>query len=762
MESYIEEDNKKSEIQECIDLSAGNIVSTEPIMNEPQRIIDTPTSFTASMPLLQGMLEGGKVALTRTPVLSESLVGKCVVEEKVESHSNSPTAVVPLSFADQGLGHVIEHSYSDSSLLKSTVQSHAGNDIVAFKPTDPGVVSDSLSSELEEPVVSSIDKIIESVKAMGENAASPAESSPSDFNSVSMIANFDESSNVPSSFDPIDESSNLGECKNDDELSNNDLSVAVSAADLMDDTSNLPSETGSMMDTSDSIHFTVPKNINEETMMSVDDTTKDDSMDGSTKETNKPKRRPKSRRSSTCSMAVELGLDSHKIGHNLPVEKIFEYQWPQEKNGEWFLLQEQLSEYLGIKSFKRKYPDMTRHNVDMRERNFLKETGAVTETQCDLGLTAIRTEDVLDMMAKEYPEKYTELTAILHEKEKKRADETKKKYQQPTIEKSKMKEFIRKAVKRCAEYNQSFMREKREERAAYFDLQTMEIHHPITKKMKLEPRALGAYPVALLPGQYQDSYKMYKSEELKYFPLNTVMYNPPKKLKTIYADPNEPTDSESEDSVASDSSEETNSKGTDGQNVSNGGDDQSTPKPSNSPECRICNETADSNNQEQFIVCSECKSAGHPSCLDVTADMIPIITSYPWQCMECKTCVECMDPHDEDKMMFCDRCDRGYHTFCVGLRSIPNGNWKCPSCKPPTEKTPGKPGRKPKNSKDLKAEPQEVKVRKKPGPKPKNKDNKEPKEKREPKKKKEVKEKVPKIKKEKTPKKQEKEEDENE
>ena len=40
-------------------------------------------------------------------------------------------------------------------------------------------------------------------------------------------------------------------------------------------------------------------------------------------------------------------------------------------------------------------------------------------------------------------------------------------------------------------------------------------------------------------------------------------------------------------------------------------------------------------------------------------------------------------------MMFCDKCDRGYHTFCVGLKSIPNGPWKCQSCKgPETPKTP--------------------------------------------------------------------------
>lgn len=38
---------------------------------------------------------------------------------------------------------------------------------------------------------------------------------------------------------------------------------------------------------------------------------------------------------------------------------------------------------------------------------------------------------------------------------------------------------------------------------------------------------------------------------------------------------------------------------------------------------------------------------GHPSCLELTKDMVAVIKTYPWQCMECKTCVKCMDPHDE-------------------------------------------------------------------------------------------------------------------
>lgn len=70
------------------------------------------------------------------------------------------------------------------------------------------------------------------------------------------------------------------------------------------------------------------------------------------------------------------------------------------------MLQEQISEFLGIKSFKRKYPDLHRRQVEMDEKEFLKEWGVVTETQCDLGLTALRADEVIDLMVRDYIEKY--------------------------------------------------------------------------------------------------------------------------------------------------------------------------------------------------------------------------------------------------------------------------------------------------------------------------------------------------------------------
>lgn len=42
-----------------------------------------------------------------------------------------------------------------------------------------------------------------------------------------------------------------------------------------------------------------------------------------------------------------------------PAENLTEYKWPADDTGEYYMLQEQVSEYLGVTSFKRKYPGKT-------------------------------------------------------------------------------------------------------------------------------------------------------------------------------------------------------------------------------------------------------------------------------------------------------------------------------------------------------------------------------------------------------------------
>lgn len=75
----------------------------------------------------------------------------------------------------------------------------------------------------------------------------------------------------------------------------------------------------------------------------------------------------------------------YTISKEFTVDQVIEYQWPLEKGGESLMIQEQISEYLGVKSFKRKYPDLKRRVVEAEEKTYLREKGLVTEAMCDLG-----------------------------------------------------------------------------------------------------------------------------------------------------------------------------------------------------------------------------------------------------------------------------------------------------------------------------------------------------------------------------------------
>ena len=48
---------------------------------------------------------------------------------------------------------------------------------------------------------------------------------------------------------------------------------------------------------------------------------------------------------------------------------------------------------------------------------------------------------------------------------------------------------------------------------------------------------------------------------------------------------------------------------------------------------------------------------------------------------KCKVCRKKADP---ELMLLCDRCDNAYHMYCLKpkLKSIPEGDWFCPECKP--------------------------------------------------------------------------------
>ncbi|XP_035226490.1 PHD finger protein 10-like [Stegodyphus dumicola] len=396
--------------------------------------------------------------------------------------------------------------------------------------------------------------------------------------------------------------------------------------------------------------------------------------------------------------------DDEDSRRTFPPENLFEYMWPQE-NGEFFILQEQICDYLNVKSFKRKYPDLARRTVDMDEKQFLKERGVVTEMQCDLGLTALRSEEVLELMSKDYPDHYKEYIRVLREKEQQTISEKHKEYAASNADKSKMGDLVKKAVQSAAEYNAHLNQERREERRSCMDLQTFTIHYPVkTTKVKTYTKP-GKYPVSLLPGQFQDYYKAYSSDELKYLPVNTVLYGPLKEMSTLKA-PSDGSHSDSDDSTASEGSCCSSSQGTHDDSSSGSEKNEKSensrkstvslekcPLSSDSAYrqkvkpnaiCKVCKMGPEGKvkdgKPEELVHCSDCENSAHPSCIELTSEVVDVLKTYPWQCMDCKVCSHCRDPNDEDKMLFCDVCDRGYHTFCVGLKSLPQGKWVCRRC----------------------------------------------------------------------------------
>lgn len=269
-----------------------------------------------------------------------------------------------------------------------------------------------------------------------------------------------------------------------------------------------------------------------------------------------------------------------------PAENLTEYKWPADETGDYYMLQEQVSEYLGVTSFKRKYPDLERRDLSHKEKLHLREQNVITETQCTLGLTALRSDEVIDLMIKEYPAKHAEYSVILQERERQRiAKEYSQMQQKPQkVEASKVPEYIKKAAKKAAEFNSNFNRERMEERRAYFDLQTHIIQVPQGRYKVLAPELTktGPYPVALIPGQFQDYYKRYSPNELRYLPLNTALFEPPldPELPALDSEPDsdDPEDGKDDAKKTKNSSDSSSSNMSEGENQEGVAQSKAKPK----------------------------------------------------------------------------------------------------------------------------------------------------------------------------------------
>ncbi|EDV24241.1 uncharacterized protein TRIADDRAFT_26973 [Trichoplax adhaerens] len=397
----------------------------------------------------------------------------------------------------------------------------------------------------------------------------------------------------------------------------------------------------------------------------------------------------------------------------------FEYQWPP-SSGNYYALQSLLSRFLDEPTFHQRYLSLNRRRIGLKERQHLREIGLldnkplakIVAIQCNFKL--------IEVMQNEYPDRYREYaksSKIAAPMSSSRAAEKPRRQTSSAnnlSNLSKQQVIFNEAVYHAAEFNSQLAKERREERGCYFDIQTQRVHVPANTTLRLHPdyTRKGGYPVAILSGQYSDSFYRYTPEQLKAMPVKTVLKLPFDPNTNSHPDHNSTESNHEEDSnqtfsAASNYSNKTMdsdrsrnqpqelihtplktsqnglSRNSSSDHIGNARGKLAANKTVSTNSCGVCFASEyvnDLGEIEELIKCSQCGSLTHPTCLELTPEMVKVIQTYHWQCMDCKTCTACSDPYDEDKMMFCDRCDRGYHTFCVGLDSIPSGNWICPSC----------------------------------------------------------------------------------
>jgi len=291
---------------------------------------------------------------------------------------------------------------------------------------------------------------------------------------------------------------------------------------------------------------------------------------------------------------------------HVTAETLFEYKWPLEgRHSEHYFLQEQVTEYLDAKSFKRKYPDCPRRTISMEERDFLIDMKIVNETQADLGLTAIPSAYMLDIMSADFYEKYEEYLAVINE----RKEKSSRNYNYSSgCGDTKLED----AVMAAAEFNKKFNKERTSQRRAYFDIQTFTCQYPKDNKgiMKVlkKPRP-GNYPIAMIPGQFVDHYRPYSSKELRLFPLNTVTSaTPDKGITTRELNLGSGGSASDSNSSSSDSSSDSDS---------DSDSETETKKSGKNLVCPICNGELKGSKYKVWASCWVCSRQHHAKCVGV-------------------------------------------------------------------------------------------------------------------------------------------------
>ncbi|XP_028133639.2 titin isoform X1 [Diabrotica virgifera virgifera] len=253
----------------------------------------------------------------------------------------------------------------------------------------------------------------------------------------------------------------------------------------------------------------------------------------------------------------------------ITADLLSEYYW---KGNGPFMLQEQVAQFLGIKSFKRKYPGIMRRMLDMQERDYIREQGLASENMCDLGLTAVNAADILDIMYTDFQEKYEEYCKHQRDRQAKELINKQKALSLAAAQDKCKADITEQAVHSAAQWNARFNKTRKESRKTCMDLQNLTVHYPKGKMVPAIPAPHpGNYPVALVPGQFAEFYQEFTPTELNNLPINTMGYN------EVTFIPREESDDSSSDGSESDSDSSGSSSSSSDSDSSSGVED-----------CKLC------------------------------------------------------------------------------------------------------------------------------------------------------------------------------
>ena len=327
---------------------------------------------------------------------------------------------------------------------------------------------------------------------------------------------------------------------------------------------------------------------------------------------------------------------SEKAVKHIP-EVPMEYEWPV-RSGEFFVLKESVATFLDVTENDASLEGLEARRVeDEDERNHILSTGIVKVLP--QVMEAVRNEHVFQFLCENNKAKFQLYIEGVHTCEMRKLVERQEAQRREVI-KGNVSRVLKRTLQETVKYNSRLNSERRESRQAYFDLQAQIIHLP-QKKPTYDPdrkSKFSRYPLALLPGQYQDYFKSFTPEELSRLPLNTI---------TSFPCPKKKSEPEPEETAAAvdDELNETNAEMSisplkkSSEEKSAAAAAISAIQPDKDPFCGICMKGPEMNKRglaEKLIHCHQCVNSGHPSCLDMNRNLVTVIASYPWQCMECK------------------------------------------------------------------------------------------------------------------------------